>query len=200
MDLLVTTRRAVLDIKGNLTDSKMSKDERRRLVHGWLEAISTAETLHKAQMVRHEKTCNWIFDRLEFKEWDSRTDDTVRPKILWIRSGPGFRKTVLCAKIIDHMFENGVLLVYFFCVADEETKRQPYAIIRSWIDQLAHANEDALDIVYEMYEAVKPRNPTQAELWRMFNTLGEGPLIFVHSCCNNIVIARYYSMLQLQRD
>ena len=176
MDLLVTTRRAVLDIKENMIGTKVPKEQRRRLVHGWLEAISTAETFHQARMVRHEKTCNWIFARPEFQEWESRTEDIAKPKILWIHSGPGFGKTVLCAKIIDHISENDVLLVYFFCVADEETKRQPYAIIRSWIDQLTHFNEDALGIVYEMYEAVKPRAPTPAELWRIFNTLGENPV------------------------
>ena len=163
-------------MKEIMTGSKVPKDERRRLVHGWLEGISTAEIFHKAHMVRHEKTCNWIFARPEFQEWESRTDKIARPKILWIHSGPGFGKTVLCAKVIDHMFENEVLLVYFFCVADEEPKRQPYAIIRSWIDQLAQANEDALDIVYKMYEVVKPRAPTPAELWRLFKTLGEGPM------------------------
>lgn len=168
MDLLVTTRRAVLDIKENLTDSKVPKDEQRRLVHGWLEAISTAETFHKANLARDENTCNWIFSRPEFREWESGTDDNAKPKILWIHSGPGFGKTALCAKIVDQMFENGVLLVYFFCVADEESKRQPYAIIRSWIDQLVHANEDALHIVYEMYKVINPRAPTPAELWRGF--------------------------------
>ena len=161
MDLLTKTRRTVLDIKENMTGSKVPRNERRRLVHGWLEAISTAETFHKARLVRHEKTCNWIFARPEFQEWESRTDDITKPKILRIRSGPGFGKTVLCAKIVDHIFENDVLLGYFFCAADEETKRQPYAIIRSWIDQLAHANHDALDIVYEMYEVVNHEPPRQ---------------------------------------
>ena len=119
MDLLATTRSAVLDIKVNMTGSKVPTNERRRLAHEWLEAISTAETFHKARMVRHEKTCNWIFARPEFQEWESRTDDITKPKILWIRSGPGFGKTVLCAKIIDHIFENDVLLGYL-----PRTKRQ----------------------------------------------------------------------------
>ena len=200
MNLLAKIRRTVLDMKESMAGTKVPMNERRRLVHKWLEAVSTTDIFHKARMVRHEKTCNWIFARSEFQEWESRTDDVIKPKILWIRSGPGFGKTVLCSKIIDHMFENDVLLVYFFCVADEETKRQPYSIIRSWIDQLAHINEDAMAIVYKMYEAVKPRTPTPAELWKVFHTLGEGPLTCVRWSCNNIVTARCCPLLRFQSD
>ena len=168
----MTTRRAVLDLQNSRASSIVPKDERRRLVHGWLQAVSTAETFQKAQMSRHEKTCTWIFTRSEYQEWES-TDVIAKPKILWIHSGPGFGKTVLCAKIIGHMLENDVPLVYFFCVADDETKRQPYAILRSWIDQLTNANEDALDIAYELYQSIETRPPTTAELWRLFKTFGE---------------------------
>ena len=153
--------------------SKVPEDERRRLLHMWLEAISTAETFQKAQMVRHEKTCNWIFARPDFQDWASTTDANTRPKILWIHSGPGFGKTVLCANIISHLVEHDVPLVYFFCVADEETKRQPYAILRSWIDQLVHGNDDALNIAYAVYKSIETRAPTPTELWRLFETLGK---------------------------
>ena len=174
MNLLVTTRRAVFDLQNSRSSSKVPKNERRHLVRGWLDAVSTEETFQKAQMIRHEKTCAWIFSRSEYQEWES-TDVIAKPKILWIHSGPGFGKTVLCAKIIDHMLDHSVQLVYFFCVADDETKRQPYAILRSWIDQLTHANEDALDIAYEMYQSIETRSPTTSELWRLFKTLGETP-------------------------
>ena len=167
-------KRTVLDIQESRTSSEVPKAERRRLLHVWLEAVSTAETFQKAQMVRHEKTCNWIFDRPEFQDWASTPNATARPKMLWIHSGPGFGKTVLCAKIIGHMIENNVPLVYFFCVADEETKRQPYAILRSWIDQLIHDNDDASNIVYDIYKSIETRPPTPAELWRLFETLGKG--------------------------
>lgn len=166
-------KRAVLDIQESKTRTEVPKDERRRLIHVWLEAVSTAETFQKAQMVRHEKTCNWIFARHEFQEWKSRTDAIAKPKILWIHSGPGFGKTVLCAKIISYLIESDVPLVYFFCVADEESKRQPYAILRSWIDQLMHDNSHALDIAYDVYKSIETRPPTPTELWRLFGMLGE---------------------------
>ena len=166
-------------MKENRASSIMPKDERRRLVHGWLEAVSTVETFQKAQMDRHEKTCNWIFDRPEFQAWESVTDGIAKPKILWIHSGPGFGKTVLCAKIIGHKIEESVPLVYFFCVADEETKRQPYAILRSWIDQLTQTNEDALEFAYDVYKSIETRRPTPVELWRLFKTLGESPFDYI---------------------
>ena len=61
-------------------------------------------------------------------------------------------------------------------VADEETKRQPYAILRSWIDQLIHNNDEASEIVYSMYKSIETRPPTPPDLWRLFETLGKGSL------------------------
>ena len=156
-------------------NSNGSTDEQRRLVQLWLQAVSTTETFQKAQMVRHEETCNWIFDRADFQDWMSTTNAINKSKILWIYSGPGFGKTVLCAKILDHMIENKISLVLYFCVTDDEAKRQPYAILRSWIDQLIHDNEDALKITYEMYKAIETRPPTPTEPWRLFNTIGKWP-------------------------
>ena len=117
------TKRAVLNIRESRTMLKVPKDEQRRLVRGCLEPVSTAYTFQKAQLIRREKICYWIFDRPELLEWDTTTNDIHKPKILWLHSGPGFGKTVLCAKIIDHMVKHDVRLVYFFCVADEEKKR-----------------------------------------------------------------------------
>ena len=161
----------MLDLRQSRASAQVPKQEQRRDVHTWLEAVSTAETFQKAESVRHEKTCNWIFTRPEYQDWESTSVAVGSPKILWIHSGPGFGKTVLCSRIIRHLMGNDVRLVYFFCVADEETKRQPYAILRSWIDQLTHNNEDALEIVYNMYKSIEPRGPTPTELWRIFKIL-----------------------------
>ena len=166
-------------MKESRASSIVPKEERCRLVHEWLEAVSTTETFQKAQMVRHEKMCNWIFDRPEFQAWESVTDGIPKPKILRIHSGPGFGETVLCAKIIGHKIEESVPLVYFFCVADEETKRQPYAILRSWIDQLTQINEDALEFAYDIYKSIETRHPTTVELWRLFKTLGESRFNYI---------------------
>ena len=168
----------------------MPKDERRRLVHKWLEAVTTVETYQKAQMVRHNETCNWILGRQEFQEWTSATNAIAKPKILWVHGGPGFGKTVLCAKIIDNLVARGALLVYFFCVADEDAKRQPYAILRSWIDQLVQANDDALDMVYDMYKANELRSPTPMELWKLFKTLGRYyPRLMSSACVANLPVS-----------
>lgn len=75
-----------------MTGSEVPKAERRRLLHVWLEAVSTAKPFQKAQMLRYEKTRNWIFLRPEFQDWASALDGIARSKMLWIHFGPGFEK------------------------------------------------------------------------------------------------------------
>jgi NACHT domain len=97
-----------------------------------------------------------------------------KSKLLWIHGGPGFGKTILFARIIEYLTaKSSHPLVYFFCVADEEARREPYAVLRSWIDQLVQGNIDALDIAFDMYKANQLRSPTSLELWKLFTTLAQ---------------------------
>lgn len=175
----------LLTMKSALTASpKVPKNERRVMVHKWLEAVTTVETYQKAQLARQHETCNWILCRQEFQDWLATDTAISESTMLWIHGGPGLGKTVLCAKIIESLVAKGLLLVYFFCVADEEAKRQPHAILRSWIDQLTQVNDDALDLVYDAYKANEIRSPTPMELWKLFNMIGMSCL---HTCPSNVL-------------
>lgn len=160
------------EVLDSVTNIKLSPEEKRHQVHGWLKALSSAETYQRALATRHEGTCDWMLQKTEFEEWISPTSEIGKAKLLWIHGGPGFGKTILSARLVDYLITHTTMpVVYFFCVADEEGRREPYAILRSWIDQLVQCNTDALDIAFAALKPNEIREPTTAELWKIFRTL-----------------------------
>lgn len=61
------------------------------------------DTFEKADRDHHRGTCEWLFDRNEFKTWIA--DDSARP-VLWLNGKHGAGKTVLCAAAIRHLSLN----------------------------------------------------------------------------------------------
>src|SRR6266496_877154 len=103
----------------------------------WLKAVFTDDEWETALHSRTPGTCGWILQRRQFRSWLSSTNGTDQMKILWIHGPPGFGKTVLCASIVEHLQnENPARVAHFFCVSDNEAKRQPFAIVRSWVAQM----------------------------------------------------------------
>ena len=162
------------EVANALNDAKLSAQEKRSQVHEWLEAVSTADTLQNAQAARHKDTCDWILHRHAFQEWTFPVNGDGKPKFLWIHGGPGFGKTILSARLVGYLTTHmSIPVVYFFCVAEEESKREPYAILKSWIDQLVQCNEIALELTYVEYSSIKTRAPTSIELWRIFRMIAQ---------------------------
>ena len=112
----------------------------------WLNAVFTDEELGKARNSRTPGTCRWIFDRPKFQDWETSISSSDVMRILWIHGPPGFGKTVLSARIVEHLqSENPDCVAYFFCVSDDQAKRQPLAIVRSWVAQMVRQNREALE-------------------------------------------------------
>ncbi len=131
----------------------------------------TDDDYDNVQRFRHEDTCDWIFSRHEFQEWCSPTANFS--KILWIHGGPGFGKSVLAGHMISHLNKTAAgSLAYFFCVSENEKKRFPYAVLKSWIAQLIQTNDKAVDVVEEIFNGNETRPPTTTELWKMFRSIG----------------------------
>ncbi|PNH51646.1 hypothetical protein VD0002_g10228, partial [Verticillium dahliae] len=60
------------------------------------------------------------------------------PEILRIHGRPGFGKTFLCSRIVEHLSAISVKFVaYFFLSSDHESRNDPYAVVRSWLSQPA---------------------------------------------------------------
>ena len=127
----------------------------------WLNATFTDEDWEKARNSRTPGTCRWILERAKFREWATSATAANAMTILWIHGPPGFGKTVLSASVVEHLQnENPARVAYFFCVSDHEAKRQPLAIIRSWVAQMVRQNEEALEVAEDVYRGKEGRPAT----------------------------------------
>ena len=138
----------------------------------WLNAVFTDEEWETALNSRTPGTCHWIVQRPHFQDWASSATVADAMKILWIHGPPGFGKTVLCASIIQHLKdENPGGVAYFFCVSDDEAKRQPLAIVRSWVAQMVRQNQEALAAAQEAYHGKEGRLATTSDVWQLFKNI-----------------------------
>lgn len=158
--------------RNTMKSPKISIAKRRARLAARINGIHTQDIFETALNCHHLGTCNWALQLDVFKEWAA--DDAVLPKLLWIHGPPGFGKTVLSAWIIQHL--RAVCndpVSYFFCVADNELTRDPYAALRSWLVQILE-KDAAVDVVERVISGRKRDGPlTLSELWELFVAVGQ---------------------------
>ncbi|KAJ5426965.1 hypothetical protein N7465_002035 [Penicillium sp. CMV-2018d] len=113
-------------------------DEYRRDLHAWLLGSSSSNELYEIFSERKIKgTCEWVLGQPWFLDWTSPDFPTGCAKILWINGHAGFGKSVICARVIDHLSSNSKdPVAHFFFSSDFESRRDPFIAIRSWLSQL----------------------------------------------------------------
>lgn len=158
-------------VKQNVTSSRLSMNERRARLSVRINGISTQDTLQAALKYHHEGTCTWILELEAFRDWQAVR--TPLSKLLWIHGPPGFGKTILSAWVIQHLKDSGHGLVsYFFCVAENERTRDPYAILRAWVGQILQATDGALEIMEGFFSQLMGDDAlTYSELWDLLMTV-----------------------------
>lgn len=158
--------------QNTMNSPRISIAERRTRLSARINGIHTQDILETALNCHHLGTCNWALQLDVFKEWAA--DDAVLPKLLWIHGPPGFGKTILSAWIIQHL--RAVCndpVSYFFCVADNELTRDPYAALRSWLVQIVE-KDATVDIMEGVISGRKRDGPlTRSELWELFVAVGQ---------------------------
>lgn len=156
----------------NVVSSKASRAERRARLSAQVNAIHTQDTLEAALGYHHPGTCDWALQLDVFRQW--KAEDAKLPKLLWIHGPAGFGKTIMSAWIIQHLkttYRDQVS--YFFCVADNERTRDPYASLRSWLSK-ALENDTILDVLERALNGRKRDGPlTHSELWELFAVVGQ---------------------------
>lgn len=119
-------------MKQNATSSRASKAERRARLSARINGIHTQDTFESAVRYHHSGTCSWVVELNEFRQWTAA--DTECSQLLWLHGPPGFGKTILSAWVVQYLKETSSgPTAYFFCVADNERTRDPFAILRSWL-------------------------------------------------------------------
>lgn len=148
-------------------------EEQRRDLLLWLGTVFPDNEYHAALSLKLHGTCSWILHRTQFQEWLSMAQHDGS-KVLWIRGGPGCGKTILTASIVEHLSSNtGIAspVVYFFCTSEDESRRDPDFIPRSWLAQLLNRYDDAVKIGLSTYEPNKYRTATTSEVWEILGRI-----------------------------
>ena len=165
----------IATIKQNILNPYINDDERRKRFSTWINAIDTKATYETALQRRHDGTCEWVLQLDQFVEWVS--PQSAQAKLLWLHGPPGFGKTFISAWITQFLMKKSQQpVVYFFCVADNQLSRDPYAILRSWMSQLLDQYSAVLPLVGAFFASRPSKDQilTHLELWQLFDCIGEG--------------------------
>jgi ankyrin repeat protein len=126
-------------------------------------------------------TCEWIFDRSEYREWESGLSLDENSKFLWIHGPAGHGKSVISAHLIKHLKSMAHYGVgFFFCSSHAASAGSLSYIIRSWIYQIARSHSDALDLVQGFTQRSEVRRTApDTEIWLVFQSLISQPFNLV---------------------
>ncbi|KAL3458362.1 ankyrin repeat-containing domain protein [Aspergillus heterothallicus] len=166
---LFSIRTTLLSLEESILQAKTARTATRHRLLERLGATYTDDNYDGSLSLRQEGTASWIFEREVFKKWMEKSTES---HFLWIYGPPGFGKTVLAASVVEHLLkERRDTTAYFFCVSENEAKREPVAILTSWIAQLIEQNEDAVKFAGEVINLDDQRAITRTDQWRIFGAL-----------------------------
>ncbi|RYP46525.1 hypothetical protein DL768_007272 [Monosporascus sp. mg162] len=141
-------------LRQSVEDSHASNEEIRKRLSAWINGIDTKNTYETALQYHHSGTCEWVIQLPEYHAWIS--GENPGPRLMWIHGPAGFGKTFLSAWIIRHLEQQKQApLSYFFCVADNKLTRDPYAILQSWLTQMAQQDEGIMLLFSAIGDAVQ---------------------------------------------
>ncbi|KAF4447823.1 hypothetical protein F53441_8689 [Fusarium austroafricanum] len=113
-------------------------------------------------------TSRWLFDSPIFKQWHGGHDNGI----LWIQGVPGTGKSVLAAKLIDHLSSEQCPVLYFFFRHTIQSNHRPEAALRDWISQILPFSPPLQlmlkNLTSEAVNIDSMDNLSTAKLWHLF--------------------------------
>ncbi|KAK1688666.1 hypothetical protein BDP55DRAFT_536367, partial [Colletotrichum godetiae] len=148
--------------------------ETRRDLRSWLGRHSPNDRYIESVQKRLSGTCDWILSRPAFREWLSLDRAPSSANVLWINGRAGLGKTILCARVVEHLLETlDTPVAHFFLSSDFETRNDPYAAIQSWIDQVMTRDNGALDLVRKRWLVQNEHVATRATTIQVFQDIAQ---------------------------
>ncbi|KAF4448569.1 hypothetical protein F53441_8046 [Fusarium austroafricanum] len=114
----------------------------------WISSIPYGKHHNAIKEARTYNTCEWILQDRRFKEWEHCNTSML----LWLQGSPGTGKTFSTSKVVDHIKNatrnspNRENQAFFYCNRNEDERRKPIAVLRSWIRQLSTVSENTEQI------------------------------------------------------
>ena len=119
-------------------------------------------------------TCEWIFQKVKYREWMSDSFPNQTAKFLWVYGRAAFGKTVLCARLIRHFQAGHQLPVAMFFLTPNATHVEDLDfIVRSWIAQIVPMDSSLFSLVEERCESfyTTGQRASVNEIWTTLRAL-----------------------------
>ncbi|KAM0293820.1 hypothetical protein ACHAO9_001506 [Fusarium lateritium] len=137
-----------------------------RDLRAWIGSPPPNDLYHDSNEKRLEETCEWIFHRNKFLEWQA---PATTAKVLWIKGPAGFGKTILCAKLVQAIEETATApMAYFFLSTNFEDRDNPFLAMRSWLISLVLKSPVAFDIVSKRRLSQHEQRAPQSTIVQLF--------------------------------
>jgi ankyrin repeat protein len=147
-----------------------------KVANDWLDVTKFNDQYNIAQYYdkqiasRLEGTCDWILLHPAYHAWISEELHNKVAKILWIHAPAGHGKSVLCARLVEHL--KGIQsnsIAYFFASPHAQSGGTPDFIIRSWIAQMAQLDPDVLELVRQ--NSGLGQKAPESVVWTLFESI-----------------------------
>jgi ankyrin repeat protein len=158
----------------SLKDQEKTKSQ--VAINDWLDVskfndhYSVTQHYEKQIASRLKGTCDWIFSHDAYNTWilDELHCDTA--KILWIHAPAGHGKSVLCARVVEHLkSEQSKFVAYFFASTHAQSGGMPDFVVRSWIAQMIQLDPDVMQLVKQHF---KPgQRASDPVVWKLFESI-----------------------------
>jgi ankyrin repeat protein len=158
----------------SLKDQEKTKSH--ATINDWLDVskfndhYSVTQYYEKQVASRLQGTCDWILSHGAYNTWVSEEPDSNTAKILWIHAPAGHGKSVLCARVVEHLkSEPSNFVAYFFASPHAQSGGMPDFVIRSWIAQMAQLDPDVLQLVKQ--NSKPGQRASDPIVWRIFESI-----------------------------
>ncbi|KAF4997385.1 hypothetical protein FDECE_12093 [Fusarium decemcellulare] len=132
-DVVVVDRLAIADYnESNILPQDEADLTRLRT---WLQPtdyVGDGSEFQKHASSHLKGTSQWLLSSPVFKQWHDGRDDGI----LWIRGVPGAGKSVLAARLVDHLSSEECPVLHFFFRHTIQSNHRPEAALRDWIAQI----------------------------------------------------------------
>jgi ankyrin repeat protein len=158
----------------SLEDQEKTKSQ--AAINDWLDVskfndhYSVTQHYEKQVASRLKGTCDWIFSHDAYSTWILEEPHCNIAKILWIHAPAGHGKSVLCARVVEHLkSEHSNCVAYFFASPHAQSGGMPDFVVRSWIAQIAQLDPDVLQLVKQ--NSKPGQRASDPVIWDLFESI-----------------------------
>lgn len=124
-------------------------ENRRQLILDsmWFRAIDARYATIKPA---HAKTCKWLLQRSEYRDWLDVDKISAHHGLLWIKGKPGSGKSTLlkfAVQSVRKTMRTAIVICFFFNARGEDLGKSTLGMYRSLLSQLLRAFPDIQDIL-----------------------------------------------------